>query len=312
MMAKPARMLRPDVAIVLNVLRTHTTDFADLAEHAAEKQRLISELAPGGIAILNADDPFVSIMTVPAGCPVYRFGEKSGNDIEVGEATSSWPGRLGFTMRSAGDSRRVETQLIGTQWITGAAAVMTAAKALGIPMGDAAAALAQSPPFNGRLKPVQLPVGATILRDDYNASVDSIDASLRVLENASATRRMLVISDMSDFGRNRKQRLKYLGARVAEVADAVVFVGENAEYGKRRAIDAGISEGQAHAFDSIRTAAEFLRGELREGDLVLLKGRTTDHVTRILLAQLGTVQCWKEYCSKRRLCDNCWELGFKQ
>jgi UDP-N-acetylmuramoyl-tripeptide--D-alanyl-D-alanine ligase len=59
----------------------------------------------------------------------------------------------------------------------------------------------------------------------------------------------------------------------------------------------------------LRSAAEFLRTELRHGDLMLLKGRTTDHAARIFFAQLGQVGCWKTDCDKRMLCDTCWELG---
>jgi hypothetical protein len=80
------------------------------------------------------------------------------------------------------------------------------------------------------------------------------------------------------------------------------------DYGRRRAIENGMPAENVHAFDSIRSAAEFLKAEIRQGDLVLIKGRTTDHAARIFLAQLGKVGCWKEYCPKRMLCDICWEL----
>ena len=188
-------------------------------------------------------------------------------------------------------------------------ATLTAATALGLDLDVAVNALATAQPFAGRLLPVQVPSGAIILRDDYNASIDAIEASLKVLEQTKALRRLLVITDMSDFGRNRKQRFKYLAAEGARVADAAVFIGELAEYGKRRAIDAGLRPEAVHAFPSLQGAAEFLKTELRSGDVMLLKGRTTDHATRIFFAQLGTVKCWKEYCGKRMLCDMCPELG---
>jgi UDP-N-acetylmuramoyl-tripeptide--D-alanyl-D-alanine ligase len=62
-------------------------------------------------------------------------------------------------------------------------------------------------------------------------------------------------------------------------------------------------------FSTFQETAEFLRKELRAGDLVLLKGRTTDHIARVYFAQFGSVSCWKAYCPKRMLCDECWELG---
>jgi UDP-N-acetylmuramoyl-tripeptide--D-alanyl-D-alanine ligase len=155
---------------------------------------------------------------------------------------------------------------------------------------------------------MRLPNGAVVLRDDIGASVDTIEPALRVLRDASASRTLLVMTDISDFGRDRRQRLKYLGQRAGETADGVVFIGELASYGVRRAIEAGIAVDQAHAFKTLREAADFLRAELRSGDLVLLKGRAADHAARIFFAQIGTVGCWKDPCRKQMLCDICWEL----
>ncbi len=309
MMQRSARVLAPDVAVVLNVLRTHTTEFADLSEHAKEKAALLRALKPGGIAVVNTDDQHVAAMPVPDGCEVHSFGASGAPRHRISAVEAKWPGRLGFTLEVAGVPRRVETQLVGRQWLTSACATIVAAIAVGVTPERAAIALQKAPPFDARLQPLMIPGGAVILRDDYNASIDTIEASLRVLEDAVAGRRVLVISDMSDFGRNRKQRLKYLGARAGEVADAVVFIGESADYGMRRAVEAGIPEAEAHAFPSLEAATGFLRGELRSGDLVLLKGRTTDHTARVFFGQIGTVKCWKEHCPKRMLCDTCWELG---
>ncbi|HYN82341.1 MAG TPA: Mur ligase family protein [Gemmatimonadaceae bacterium] len=308
-MQKPARLVGPDVVIMLNVLRTHTTEFADLEQRAREKTILLEALKPGGIVVLNDDDPLVASMPMPESARVYRIGTREGVDGRVDQISSSWPDRLKFVFHQGAESREVRTQLVGSHWITTAAATLTTATALGIDLDVAVNALETAQPFAGRLLPVQVPSGAIILRDDYNAAIDTIDASLHVLEKATALRRLVVITDMSDFGKNRRQRFKYLAARSAKVADGAVFIGELAEYGKRRAIDAGLPPESVHAFPSIQRAAEFLKSELRAGDVMLLKGRTTDHATRIFFAQLGTVKCWKEYCGKRMLCDMCPELG---
>lgn len=66
-----------------------------------------------------------------------------------------------------------------------------------------------------------------------------------------------------------------------------------------------------HAFKRLEDAAELLRADLREGDLVLLKGRVTQHLSRIFHAQFGTVQCWTRQCRLTLLCDYCPALGFK-
>ena len=83
---------------------------------------------------------------------------------------------------------------------------------------------------------------------------------MRVLEEAPAPRRLLVITDMSDFRKNRKQRLKYLGPAVSRAAEVAVFIGENAAYGKRRAIKAGMAPENVRVFTELEAAARFMSG----------------------------------------------------
>jgi UDP-N-acetylmuramoyl-tripeptide--D-alanyl-D-alanine ligase len=313
MMKKSAHLLRPDVAIVLNVRRTHSKEFLDMNEYAAEKSELLARIKAGGTAILNADDPLVSAMPVPEGVHVHRFGVTTDADYQMGNASALWPQRLSFVFHRDGQSRQIQTQLVGDHWLTSAGAVLTATAALGLSLDNAVTALRSAEPFAARLQPLELPSGAIILRDDNNGSIDTIESSMKVLEQATADRKLLVITDMTDFGNpRRRHRLKYLGSQAAATADMAIFIGIAADRGVRAAIAAGMPATDVHAFASLRDAAEFLRRELRQGDLVLLKGRATDHTGRLFFAQLGDVACWKEYCKKTMLCDTCWELGISR
>jgi UDP-N-acetylmuramoyl-tripeptide--D-alanyl-D-alanine ligase len=300
---RSARLVRPDVAVITSVLRTHTDVFADLDEHAAEKGKLLDALRPGGLAVLNADDPRVAGLARRAPGSVVLFGESPEAVVRAGEVSSKWPARLKFRI----GSEIIETQLVGTHWLPTALGAVAAAHSLGMDLGEISRALRQVEPFPGRLLPMRLPNGATLLRDDYNASVDTVETSLQVLGDAEAPRRLLALTDMSDFGKNRKQRLKFLAPKIVRVTEVLILIGEIAAYGARRVVEAGMAPENVHAFATPREATDFLSGELRAGDLVLLKGRTTDHAARIYLGQLGPVGCWKPYCAKPMLCDICWE-----
>jgi len=308
MIAPAARVVRPDIAVILTVARTHTTDFPTLDDHAAEKATLLAALPPGGLAVLNGDDPRVAAMADAGQFRVRLFGTSPAAHVRAENVSSRWPARLTLDVQGAHGSVPIETQLVGTHWVTSVLAALATAESCGVGLHEAAAALRGVSPTRARLSPYVVPSGAIVLRDDYNASIDTLHTSLRVLGEASADRRMLVITDFSDSGTNQKRRRRHLASEVARTADVVVFVGDYAVYGRRRTIDAGLPPESVHAFASVQEAATFLRGTLGPGDLVLLKGRTTDHAARIFLAQLGEVTCWRSYCSKKMLCDDCWEL----
>ena len=189
------------------------------------------------------------------------------------------------------------------------AVILAVAKHLGVPLEESASVVRCSAPYTARLEPVPLPCGAIVIRDDYSASIDTFEAALKFLREARAQRRILVFTDISDSGdNNRRRKLRSLAAAVSGWLDVLILCGEEQVYGTRKVIEAGAS---AHGFQTLREAAQFLRTELRPGDLVLLKGRATDHATRVFFALLGTVACWRAYCPKTMLCDGCWELGFE-
>lgn len=305
-MRRLARLVRPDVAVILGVQRTHTTAFVDLDQHAREKSILLRHLRPGGVAVLNGEDARVKRLSSSG--QDFFFGMSNDFDFWATDVTSSWPNGLSFAFHSGEAVQRVQTQLVGEHWVVAVTAALSVGLLLGVGGREAAGAIQSVSPFPGRLSRNVLPSGAIFLRDDYNASIEALEAAFKVLKSIPNSRRFLVITDFSDFGKNRRQRLKFLVEQAAGIVEQLVLIGERADYGCRRAQEVGFPSCRVEGFSTVEHAAHFLRGELRSGDVVLLKGRTTDHAGRIFLAQLGAIHCWKEYCPKRLLCDFCWEL----
>ncbi|TCK19035.1 UDP-N-acetylmuramoyl-tripeptide--D-alanyl-D-alanine ligase [Thiogranum longum] len=307
-MRRLAHLLKPDIAVVLRVARTHTNKFGDLETTAAEKAELLSFLPRHGIAVLNADDDRVCRMAKGSKQRTVFFGSSPACDYRAEKAESRWPDRLRFEFVTGKQRFDVRTQLVGTHWLNSVLAALVVADSCGIPVGEAVRRIAQVPPFMGRMQPVALPNGAIIMRDEVNGSPDTLQAMLEVLRNARAKRRGLVFSDQSDSKDSPRRRLRNIGHLAAGLCDFAVFVGAHAHHAVRAATDAGMDASCCREFRNIRDAAEWLEESLRAGDLVFLKGRSTDHLSRILFAQFGKIGCWKSSCNITRLCDVCSEL----
>lgn len=263
-----------------------------------------------GIAVLNGDDPRVAAMAAAARGRVVRFGSSPDFDLSGGDAVCQWPERLRFVVRRGRESRLVATNFVGAHFVTSVLGAIATATALGATLEQAGGAIAEVQPYQARMQPVILPVGAVMLRDDYNGTADSFDAAMEVLRRARARRRILIISDCSDSNRKPRDRLKAFVRQARECAEAIVFVNERGEFGRDYAIRSGMPPDSVHAFVDFQAAADFLRTELRPGDLALLRGRMSDHITRLYYALLGDVACHKASCPKHS-CDNCPELDFR-
>ena len=90
----------------------------------------------------------------------------------------------------------------------------------------------------------------------------------------------------------------------------VLFVGPDNLEVSQAVISAGMSAERIHRLATVQEAADFLLREIRSGDLILLRGRADDHLSRIYFALWRKVKCRKTDCRFIPLCDWCAELGF--
>jgi UDP-N-acetylmuramoyl-tripeptide--D-alanyl-D-alanine ligase len=303
---KLGRLVRPDVAVILAVKQVHRKALRTLEAVAAEKASLLSALRPGGIAVLNAGDPLVASMPAPPGVAVRWFGGPSA--CRASDVSSQWPARLSFRLTVEGRSERLQTKLVGPQWIPSLLGAISAAIACGADLPAILTAVENLEPFTGRMQPVYLPSGAVMIRDEKDGQLPTLEAAAEVLRTAQAGRRVLIVSDFSDTPKNHRDRMRHLGKLAARSADLAIFIDAGGEDAARAAVQAGMRPENVHCFVDLRRAAEFVRHELGPGDLALLKGRVSHHLTRLYYAQLGTVGCARTTCGILFLCDLCPKL----
>jgi UDP-N-acetylmuramoyl-tripeptide--D-alanyl-D-alanine ligase len=198
LIARSARLVRPHIAVVLAVARTHTSVFPTLDHTASEKQYLVKALRVNGLAILNADDPRVRPMGEKCKNKVKMFGRSSADlDLWADQVSSTWPARLTLTVHQGPNAQSVQTNLVGEQWLNSVLAAILAAHSCGVSLQTAAAALEKMEPFAARMQPVKSPTGATFLRDECNGSPDTWEAALAVLKASRTNRRILVITNVA-------------------------------------------------------------------------------------------------------------------
>jgi UDP-N-acetylmuramoyl-tripeptide--D-alanyl-D-alanine ligase len=309
LMRRSARLLRPEVALILTIARTHRKEFRTLDNTAAEKARLLAQLRPNGVAVLNGDDPRVAAMSASLKQRIVRFGTSPQFDYWVDSISSNWPRRLSFHLHVGEETHAVQSQLTGIHWRHSLLGALAAAHTCGVPLAAAIQAVQRVQPTPARMQPVLLPGGATIIRDELNGSIDTLEQALTFLESASAQRKILVWTGVTDTPQSPRDRIKKLARRICHIHGLIVFVGPDAHRDAPVAVAAGLAPANVHTFAEFPEAAAFLRAELGPGDLVLLRGRATDHLSRLYFSLIGTVECRKTKCDKQIICDLCSELG---
>lgn len=258
-------LVAPDVGIVLNVGQAHLSYFGTRGAIAKAKGELVQGLAPGGTAVLNADDPAVVAMRALTAESVLTFGRAEHADVRVLDLTLDRLGRPSFRLRTADDSVPVTLPLVGAHQALNAAAAAAAGLAAGVPLDKSAKALATASLSKWRMELCELPNGVTLLNDSYNANPDSARAALDALASIEGGRRIAVLGDMAELGDDSETEHRAIGKYAASRADVVVAVGATAHL-----IADGAGD-RAVALAGNDAAVDWLRGNLAPGDLVLVK-----------------------------------------
>ena len=298
--------LEPQVAIVTAVATDHYSAFGRSVDNIAhEKAKAVAALPSEGVAVLNADDPRVLEMARLCRGRVVTFGESADADVRITAIHGGYPGGIAFRADTPVGAFDVATRLLGRHQAAAAAAALATGLALDCDLEAGLAAIATVEPQAHRLSVLDVPGGPTFILDDRKASFATLAPAFATLREAdTAGRRLVVVGQVSDARRDSRRLYRDVAREAREVADLVVLVGQWAHHGLRAR--ASEDDRSILACPSVREAAELLRGELREGDLVLTKGsHDFDHLTRVALQFVRPVGCWTDACRRRTDCQNC-------
>ena len=123
-----------------------------------------------------------------------------------------------------------------------------------------------------RMEIIKLKNDATIINDSYNASFESMKASIEYLASTNANRKIAVLGDMFELGDFSEELHRKVGKEVADNnIDKLFTIGESAKFIIEEAIKNGISDKNvyyAHTHDELIT---LLKEQIESEDTILVK-----------------------------------------
>jgi UDP-N-acetylmuramoyl-tripeptide--D-alanyl-D-alanine ligase len=284
-------MVRPHIAVVTTIAPAHTEFFDSVEAIADAKGEIFQGLEPGGTAIVPFDSPYRDRLIAAAqghADRVVTFGLDEGADVRAIEVLPGQPGGT-FVTAQIGADRMLSFTLSqpGDHWVANAMAVLAAVDAAGGDLEQAGLALAEMGGLAGRGARFKTSVGegtALVIDESYNANPSSMRATLAVLADTRATRRIAVLGEMRELGEQSDDFHAGLAEPIRQAnVEALLLVGEG------MAPLAQALEGQVelrHVPDAA-AAREALDTMLRAGDAVLIKGSNGVGLSRVVAALQG-------------------------
>ena len=285
------RLLKPDIGIVTSVGAGHLGNFDSVDDIAVEKSAMYRALDPAGLAIAHRDNPYLAILQEAVRCELMTVGIDGEGDLVAQRFDVN---EVEVIERRTGESAVLPLPQPGEHSVVNVLFATLVGRVFEMGWDEIASGLDSQGALSMRWEKTDLK-GVTVINDAYNANPESMRASLKTFAEADAAgAKWAVLGAMRELGSVSERAHEELGAWLARCAlDGVVLLGEAASGLAKGLSGADI---QVHCAEDAHAGAEFLLGELRSGDNVLLKGSRSERVEEVLSVLSGRIADtgWRE------------------
>lgn len=279
-------MIRPDIAVVTVIGVSHIAQLKSQENICLEKMDIVKGVPEDGMVFLNGDDLFLVPYRGKLRQKTYFYGMSPNCDYRA-EDIRNGDGNVSFTF-CAGELRLpVVLGTMGEHNVRNALVALGVAHQMGVDLEAAAEKLRE---FHGqRLKFVPCD-RCTVIDDTYNASPDSMRASIHVLssmENVKG-RRIAALSDMLELGEDEKEYHYEVGKYIAsQDIDELVVFGELSRELLRGAADGKPGALRLTQVEDREAMTAYLLKTLRPEDVVLLKASNGMKLSEVVKTIIG-------------------------
>ena len=223
------QLAQPSVAVCLNASAAHLVNYESVDEIASTKGEILEGLGGEGLAIINADQPWVGQWIKQAGdARKITFGLSEKADYRAINIQYQGLNGTQFDLIAPSMALPVSLRLPGAMQVINALAALAVAIELGVPPDRAVDGLRQVVPEIGRGSVVAGRAGGRVVDDSYNANPAAVMAAIDTLARESA-HSVLILGPMLELGSTSDDLHRDVG-RYAKAAgiDCLMSVGREA------------------------------------------------------------------------------------
>lgn len=275
-------MVNPTIGVVTMIGVSHLEHFLTRENILKEKMDIAKNMKESDVLFLNGDDGYLSNLGKYGIHPkgrVFYFGHGENATARASESKYE-DGFMTFLYKNAEVEKKVRLSVLGEHNVLNATVALGIAQYLGLDMDAAVKSLESFSGLRQRLIPSER---VMILDDCYNASPDSMRASLKVLmEIPCKGRRIAFLGDMYELGSEEEAFHREIGSDTAKLnLDELITVGKLGEQIALGAKKAGAAF-DIVSFSTKEEAGDYLVKKVKKEDLVLIKASNGLHLNQVV------------------------------
>jgi UDP-N-acetylmuramoyl-tripeptide--D-alanyl-D-alanine ligase len=277
----------PDIGVITNIGHAHLEGLGSVEAVKKAKGELLGTLKPGGISVLNVDDPNVMALLPEAPGKVLLFGRDRRADIRAAGVQSH--GRsISFDLILPDETLSVELPVPGEFMVHNALAASAVAWILRVPSSEIKKGLETFKPVKGRMNVLVTPSGANLVDDTYNANPASVKGAVLAVMGLKRKKRVAIcLGDMLELGPQAAELHETLGKLIGGTeVERLYLTGDHAGDIAKGALSSGLDKNRIFTGTRQEILADLTRW-MKKGDWVLVKGSRSMQMETIVKGLMG-------------------------
>ena len=271
-------LVRPNVAVISNIGDAHIEFLGSREGILKAKCEIFEHLKPGGLAVLNGDDPLLNTVEIPF--ETIRCGQSEHCQVRITEVADHGVEGITCTIETGKEAYHLAINAPGEHMAHAAAIAVAVGEALEVEPEAIIRGVAAYEPAGSRMRVLRMEEKRIVLDDCYNASPQSVTAALEILAKTTCDRTVAVLGDMGELGELTSQAHYNVGALAAMLGiDCVVAIGKKAS---RIADGTEMNGGEVLYFETVDEALGTVLDQLKPGTAMLVKASHAMHFSTLV------------------------------
>lgn len=267
-----SKIAKPDISVITNVGTSHIGNLGSRENILKAKLEILDGMEEK-ILVLNNDNDLLNKWNLEnnKNIKTYTYGIKNKSDINAKEIKLN-ENNSEFICENKNEKIKINVPVAGEHFVLNSLCAFTVGKLLNLTNEEIINGIKDFKLTAKRMEIIHTKNNITIINDAYNASYESMTASIVTLKNMSGKRKIAVLGDMFELGAFSEKLHKDVAKEIYKnKLDEVYLIGENSKFIFDELINLGFNKNKLFYFTEKNLLIEDLQKNLEEEDIVLIK-----------------------------------------
>lgn len=267
-----SKIAKPAIAVITNIGTSHIGNLGSRENILKAKLEILDGMEEKRIIINNDNDLLHNWYEENKDrYSIITYGINNQSDIMAKDIDEKEEGSL-FTCKINQHEIKIEVPVGGEHFVYNAMCAVAVGKELNLTNEEICEGIKKFKLTKKRMEVIELKDNITLINDTYNASYESITASLKYINTLNKQRKVAVLGDVFELGEFSKELHQKIGEEITKnKIDLLICTGQNSKYIVENAISNGMSKEKVYYEKDIQNVFIRIEKEMQPGDVILLK-----------------------------------------